>query len=153
MKLTNSQTHLSMLTKIAPEDGGSVGVETSMTWLVARCGKAVGHFSSVVFEKPRDLQWINKEYHKLTVELLLASSLQQVSSWEAVSCSAAQDILEISWNTKMLYINRIIISIYRIYSLYCIVEFISSFIVLRCVFKQFPIYSARNFVRTNRAEH
>ena len=45
-------------------------------------------------------------------------------------------------------------SIYRIYSPYLIVKFTSSFIVLRYVFKPPPppIYSARNFVTTNRAE-
>jgi hypothetical protein len=45
-----------------------------------RCGKAVGHFSRIVLAKPRDLQRINKEYPKLTEELLLASPVQQVSS-------------------------------------------------------------------------
>jgi len=73
----------------------------------------------------------------------LASSVQQVSSWKAVSCSAVQEIPETSWNTKMLYANIIItiiiiISIYRIYSPYWVVEFISSFIVLRYFLNSSP---------------
>jgi hypothetical protein len=48
--------------------------------MVTRCGKAVGLFSRIVLAKLRDLQWIDKEYAKLTIELLLASSMLQVSS-------------------------------------------------------------------------